>query len=86
MAEFISLRVPRSIMPKLHRLKAKLMLERERKVSDAEVVVDAIESKLKREPEFRRTGGVNLWDYAGFIKGGKPSNAAVDVDEVLYGD
>lgn len=86
MSEFVSLRVPKKIMPKLYRLKAKLMLERERKVSDAEVVVDAIESKLMNEPEFYRKDGVNIWDYVGFIKGGKPSNAAVDVDEVLYGD
>ena len=86
MGEFVSLRVSKSLMGKLHRLKARLMFSRERKVSDAEVVREAVEFTLRKESEFIGGGKIDLMDYSGFIKGGKPSNAAVDVDNVLYGD
>lgn len=84
MGDFVSLRVPRRVMGGLHRLKAKLMLKREEKVSDAEVVGELIAFAREREGEFVNPGGKDLAKYSGFIRGAK-SDAANDVDAVLYG-
>ncbi len=81
---FISLRVPQDLMAKVHRLKAKLMLARSDKVSDAEVVRTAVEFALKNESGLL-TGKKPLMDYCGIVSGG-PSNAAEDLHDVLYGE
>lgn len=84
MSEFVSLRVRRSAMGKLYRLKARLMLEREQKVSDAEVVEEAF-AALENEKTLSKGRGKNLLAYAGIIKGGPRTNSAKEIDKVLYG-
>ena len=81
----IPIRVRKSAMPTLRRLKAQLMLKEGRRVSDADVVSRALELAL-RATEDRESRGKRLLDYAGCIKGGPRSNSAVDADEFIYGD
>lgn len=78
-------RIKRVSLPALRRLKARLMLEEGRNVSDADVISKALEFTLRNEAAKKRGEG-SLLSCAGIIKGGKPTNASVDVDEVLYGD
>ena len=82
--ESVPIRVRKSSLPDLRRLKAELMLAEGRNVSDAEVVTRAL--KLALESKHAKKKGKGLLDYAGFIKGGPRTNATKDLDEVLYGE
>ncbi|MBI4360981.1 hypothetical protein HY572_04390 [Candidatus Micrarchaeota archaeon] len=85
LGHLVSLRVPEPVMRKLHQLKAKMILQREAKVSDAEVVGEALAFTLENQG---LTAGKKktLRDFAGIVKSGPPSNAAEDLHQVLYGD
>ena len=85
MSPYVSLRVSEKVMNQLHRLKARLILEREAKVSDAEVVREAVEFTLENQRKIPFGKKKSLKDFAGIIKGGPRSNAAEDLHEVLYG-
>ncbi len=70
-------------MALLHKLKARLMLAREEKVADAEVIAEAL--RVMAAHKGGREEKLDLGEYAGFIKGGKKFNADDEVDQLVYG-
>lgn len=84
--EFVSLRIPKRAMRIVHRLKAHFIRQREQKVSDSTVVVEVLNFASQNERKLFSGKKVSLGDYIGFIKDGKPSNVAQDLDAVLYGE
>ncbi len=78
-------RIPRNALPLLHRLKAKKMMERGEKISDAQVIAEALRFEEQHEQTPLKEKKFNILDFVGFIKGGPRTNATRDLDKVLYG-
>lgn len=83
--ESVPVRIKKSSLPALHRLKAELILEEGRKVSDAETISQALEFTLQNAPVNKKKR-YNLLDLAGIIKGGPRTDSSIDADEQIYGD
>lgn len=79
--DYITKKIPRNLVGRLSRLKARLELKGTRKVTEGEVFALAL---AKLEEEVAKEEQYTLLQLAGFIKGGKKSNAA-EIDKVVYG-
>ena len=82
--ELVSKKVPKSIIPKLRRLQARYMLKNQRRVSEAEIIEEAVERMEKEDiPEIGKR--YTVLDLIGTIKGGKRFNAEKELDDIVYG-
>ncbi len=87
---YVTKKMPRNKVPKLRHIQATKMLRLHRRVSEAEIIGEAIdeldrkESLASRLPEKRKT----LDDITGFFKykGGKKYDSSKDLDDVVYGE
>ena len=80
--EYVTKKVPKSIVKRLQRLKARFSFRQNRNVTEGEVIAMGI-TRLEEEAE--RSHRKSLKGLAGLIKGGEPSDEE-EIDRVLYGD
>ncbi len=80
--EYVTKKVPKSIVSRLQMLKARFSLRQKRTVTEGEVIAMGL-AKLEEEAE--RSHRKSLKGLAGLIKGGEPSSEE-EIDRVLYGD
>lgn len=84
--DLVSVKVPRLAIKQVRRLKAKLMLARDKRISDAEVIGEALAFTARHEREFvGKKKTLCLMDMAGSIKGGGKFNAVDEIDKIVYG-
>jgi len=83
----VSLKVPKKVLREVRKLKAKMMLESEKHVSDGEAMEKIVSVATAHEDEVlgkRHKAQKSLLDMAGMIKGGKRFNAEKEIDRVVY--
>lgn len=83
--EYITKKLPRDAETLLHRFQATHVLNTGEKLNDGQAMKKALEIALESESARKKTKKYQLSDLKGFIKDGPPSNAATDVDQVVYG-
>ena len=83
--EYVTVKVPRKALPIIHELQAEETLEEGRKVSQAEVILEALEEKKAKKTHASKKKTYSFWDIYGSIKGGKKTNSSKDIDNVVYG-
>jgi hypothetical protein len=71
-------------MDVLRKFKAKMMLAENKRVTDAEAMAAVLEIASAHENELGRGQTVSFFDCIGLLKGGPRTNAAKEVDEVVY--
>lgn len=82
MYETVPVRITRESLAVLRRLKARKMFEESRKVTDAEVIADALSAS---EHATRAAEKTDFLASAGFYSSGKRRNATKELDDVVYG-
>lgn len=82
--ELITKKVPKRVIPKLRKLQAVYMLKHQKKISEAEIIEQAIE-KLGAEELKEKKVKHSLEKIFGIGKSGAKGDASKDVDEVVYG-
>ena len=82
---FTTIKVPKRLKRMLHGFKARLMARKRRRISDAEAIAVALRQAEKGDRPVLKHGRLTARQLAGFIKGGKPFNAAKELDDVVYG-
>lgn len=87
--EYVTIKVPRKAIHLIREQQAEQTLEEGRKVTQGEVVLEALEERKINKPALppRETQKSNtFWDIYGSIKGkGKKINHTKMIDEVVYG-
>ena len=85
----VPLRIPKSALADLRRLKAKKMQIEGRNVADAEIIAELVAFGRKNEEKLFRSAGKkrSFLDLKGFLpKGGPKTYTAKEIDEVVYGE
>lgn len=81
---YTSIRIPKTLKVKVNELKARLMLQQQAKVSDAEVVRQAVDFALADPLFSTKKRKTSLLSASGFISG-EPSDASKDRYLILHG-
>lgn len=79
--EYATKKIPKSLFAKINRLKARLSLKKNRKVTEGEVIALALE-RLDEEGELEKR--LSIMELSGIIPGGKKSSAR-EIDSIVYG-
>lgn len=82
--EYITKKLPKDAESLLHRFQATHILNTGEKLNEGQAMKKALEYALEHETE-KKEKKYDLKDLCGFIKGGPKSNAAEEVDRVVYG-
>ncbi|OIO24605.1 hypothetical protein AUJ14_05730 [Candidatus Micrarchaeota archaeon CG1_02_55_22] len=82
--EYVTKKVPRRLVPVIHRLQAKRSLAEGRRVTEAEVIAEAVEECDRTYVAAKKK--YLLKDLCGSLKGGPKANATAELDDVVYGD
>ena len=82
--EYITVKIPRKAMPIITELQAHETLAEGRRVTQGEVVLEALEERKNRRLATEKKK-YTFNDFIGSIKGGKKSNATKEIDDLLYG-
>ena len=83
--EFVTLKAPKATFRKIGYLQRVLSFREGKQVFKSKVISKAIDL-LEESFVSKSVKKSNIMDICGIAKGGGPSNAAIDVDEVVYGD
>ncbi|MFA5247051.1 MAG: hypothetical protein WC408_04150 [Candidatus Micrarchaeia archaeon] len=78
------IRVPKSIAKTVNALKAKKMLSTGRKISDGNIIAEAVEFAYQNEDKFLETPKIDFSKLIGTVSTGKGANATRDLDDVIY--
>ncbi len=81
--EYVTKKVPKDIVPAITELQAEYTLAEGRRVTEGEIIRRAVR-ELARKPLASKKK-YTLADLCGSVKGGPRTNAAEDLDEVVYG-
>lgn len=81
--EYVTKKVPKSLVADILELQAEYTLAEGRRVNESEIIANAVR-EYKRKPVLKKR--YTLADLCGIAKGGPKGNAAVDLDNVVYGD
>ncbi|MFA5247396.1 MAG: hypothetical protein WC408_05905 [Candidatus Micrarchaeia archaeon] len=85
----VPLRIPKTALADLRRLKARKMQIEGRNVADAEIISELVAFGRKNEELLFKPAGKkkHFLDIAGFLpKGGPKSYSAKEIEEVVYGE
>ncbi|GEM_PF-1914310 len=82
--EYVTVKIPRKAMPIIVELQAEETLAEGRRVTQGEVVFDALRERAKKTVAKKKK--YTMDDWIGSIKGGPKTNVAKDLDDVLYGE
>ncbi len=84
--EYITKKLPRDAEALLHRFQAECVLETGEKITEANAMKKALEYALDHQAEVKRKKGrYSFWKLRGYVKGGPKTNAAKEIDRVVYG-
>ncbi|HLD76369.1 MAG TPA: hypothetical protein VI874_05080 [Candidatus Norongarragalinales archaeon] len=83
--EYITKKFPKDAEALLHEYQAVHILETGEKLTDANALKRALEDALEQKKGRKKEKTCLLSDLKGFIKDGPASNAAEDVDRIVYG-
>lgn len=84
-AEITTIKLTKKVKRRLHGFKARLIARKHRRISDNEAVLEAVRRAEKSERPVVEREFPPLSELVGFIKGGKPFNAAKEGDKIVYG-
>lgn len=88
--EYVTVKIPRKGIPIIRELQAEETLEEGRRVTQGEVIIEALEEKKAKQLAGKRHAekkSYTFWELYGSIKGkGKKRNFTNEIDEVVYGD
>jgi len=80
----VPLRVPKSALADLRRLKARKMQIEGRNVADAEMISELVAFGRKNEDLFLETPKIDFSKLIGTLSTGKGANATRDLDDTIY--
>ena len=80
----VPLRIPKSALADLRRLKARKMQIEGRNVADAEIIAELVAFGRKNEDKFLERPKIDFSKLIGTINTGKKSNATKELDDVIY--
>ena len=79
--EYATKKIPKSLVGRIARLKARMSLDGSRNVTEGEVIALAIR---RLEEDIGRKQRLSLASLSGIVKGKKKSNAE-EIDRIVYG-
>ena len=79
--EYATKKIPKSLVGRIARLKARMSLDGRCKVTEGEVIALAI---CRLEEDMSRKQRLALSSLSGIVKGGKKGNAE-EIDRIVYG-
>ena len=83
--QYITKKMPRSVDPKLKQLQAQYQLMHGKRISEGRLVEMAVDEVLAHGVLTRKGDGRGVLAITGMFKGRKGTNAAKDLDKVVYG-
>ncbi len=85
--EYVTKKVPKHTAPLIRELAARCTLARGRRVTEAEVISEAVDDFMQKPVQAKRVKH-SLMDLSGIITGGPRTNSASSkaIDDVVYGD
>lgn len=84
--KFVTKKILRKSVPKIRQIQARRMLRLHRRVSEAEIIDEAINYLERKELRTPTSAKHSILNICNFYKAtGKKSNATEELDEVVYG-